>query len=125
MELSEAEAFGVVDDHEVGVGDIDADFDDGGGDEGFEGSVAKIFHDGFFFLGAEFSVDEADVFGAESFLPFGEGIDGGLGVEGFRFIDEGVDEVCLAALGELGFYEVGDVGLFWFLTEGGDDGAAS
>ena len=33
VELREAEALGVVDDHDGGVGDVDADFDDGGGDE--------------------------------------------------------------------------------------------
>jgi hypothetical protein len=32
MELGEAEALGMLDDHDGGVGDVDADFDDGGGD---------------------------------------------------------------------------------------------
>src|SRR5439155_16721657 len=33
MELGEAEALGVLDDHDGGVGDVDADFDDGGGNQ--------------------------------------------------------------------------------------------
>src|SRR5438445_221011 len=33
VELGEAEAFGMLDDHDGGVGDVHADFDDSGGDE--------------------------------------------------------------------------------------------
>jgi len=36
MKLREAEAFGVFDDHYGGVGNIDADFDDGGGHQNLD-----------------------------------------------------------------------------------------
>ncbi len=69
-------------------------------------------------------MDEADVFRAEAFLPFRVGFGGGFGFYGFAFLDEGVNEVGLAAFCELGFYEVGDVFLFRLVAEGGDDFSA-
>ena len=125
VELGEAEALGVVEDHEIRIRDIDADLDDGGGDEGLERAVAEGFHDGVFFLRAELAVDEADVFWAEAFLPFGEGLGDGLGFYAAAFLDEGVDEVGLAAFCELGFHEVCDVFLLRLRAEGGDDFAAA
>src|SRR4029077_5254860 len=45
MELGEAEALGVLDDHDGGVRDVDADFDDGGGDEDLHFVFAELLHD--------------------------------------------------------------------------------
>ena len=41
VELREAEALGVLDDHDGGVGDVDADFDDRGGDEDVDFAAAE------------------------------------------------------------------------------------
>ena len=125
VKLGEAKAFGVVEDHQVRVRDIDPDFDDGGGNEGLSFSAAKIFHHRVFFFGAEFAVDEPDVFSTEAFLPCAEGLGGGFGLDGFAFLDEGINEVGLAAICELGFHEVGDVFLFRLVAEGGDDFTAT
>lgn len=87
VELGEAEAFGAFDEHDCGVGDIDADFDDGGGDEevGFVGG--EVAHDLFFFVFFEFAVEEGDCEVwedlAEFFVFFGDGFD----FEGFGFFD--------------------------------------
>lgn len=125
VELGEAEAFCVVEDHEGGVGDVDADLDDGGGDECRELAVTEFFHDVFFMFGWEFPVDESYVFGTEAFLPFFEGGGGREGLDVFRFFDKGVDEVGLAAVFEVGFDEVRYVYLFGFDAEGGGDFAAA
>ena len=40
VQLREAEALGVLDDHDGGVGNVDADFDDGGGDQDVDFALA-------------------------------------------------------------------------------------
>ena len=60
VELAEAEAVGIFDDHEAGVGNIDADLNDGGGHENVQVSGGEGGHDGLFFLRALFAVDDAD-----------------------------------------------------------------
>ena len=44
VELRQSEALGVLDDHDRGVGDVDADLDDGGGDEHVDLAGAKLAH---------------------------------------------------------------------------------
>src|SRR5258708_25276317 len=60
VELGEAEALGVLDDHDGGVGDVDADFHDGCGDEDLGFVFAEALHDFFFFVTGEAAVEEAD-----------------------------------------------------------------
>src|SRR5216684_4319304 len=61
VELGESEALGVLDDHDGGVGDVDADFDDGGGDEDLRFVFAEALHDFFFFVAPEAAVQEAEL----------------------------------------------------------------
>ncbi len=61
VELGEAEALGVLDDHDGGVGDVDADFDYGGGDEDLRFVFAEALHDFFFFVAGEAAVQEAEL----------------------------------------------------------------
>ncbi len=56
MELGKAEALGVLDDHYGGVGNIDADFDDSGGDENLDFVFAELLHDFVFFFAGEAAV---------------------------------------------------------------------
>ena len=56
MELGEAEAFGVFDDHYGSVGDIDADFDDRGGNEDLHFVFAEALHDFIFFVAGKAAV---------------------------------------------------------------------
>jgi hypothetical protein len=73
MHLGEAEAFGVFDDHDGGVGNVDADFDDGGGDEDVEFAAFEAGHGDLFVVGGHAAVEKAE---AEA----GEGAGGEFGV---------------------------------------------
>jgi hypothetical protein len=64
MELCEAEAVGVLDNHDAGVGNVDADFNDGGGDEDVDFSSLKTAHDDLFEVSVEATVKKPD---AETF----------------------------------------------------------
>ena len=44
MQLRKPEAFGMLDHHDAGVGDVDAHFDDRGGDQDLDFVVGKIRH---------------------------------------------------------------------------------
>ena len=61
VELGEAEALGVLDDHDGGVGNVDANFDDGGGDEDLRFVLAEALHDFFFFVTGEAAVQKAEL----------------------------------------------------------------
>lgn len=60
VELSKAEAVGLFDDHDGGVWNIDANFDDGGGNEAVYMSGSKAFHDGFAQWPSELAVEDCD-----------------------------------------------------------------
>ena len=100
MELGEAEAFGVLDDHDGGVGDVDADFDHRGRDEDLRFVFAETFHDGVFFFAGKAAVEKAEFQFGEDFL--GEAlvfVDGGFEFE-FRFFNHGINDVGLMAGGD-------------------------
>ena len=61
MKLRQAKAVGVLDDHDGGVGDINADFDHRGRDQNFDFAALKLAHDVFFYVGIEAAVQQADV----------------------------------------------------------------
>ena len=50
VELGEAEAVGMLDDHHGGVGNVHAYFNYGGGDQDLNFVAAKLVHDGIFFV---------------------------------------------------------------------------
>ena len=102
VELGEPEAFGVFDDHYAGIGHVYADFDDGGGDEDIGIAVDEIFHYFGFLGGFKFAVHEGD--GEVRGEGLAEGFDiggGGFGIDIFAFVDEGADDIDLAAFGDL------------------------
>src|SRR5689334_11923362 len=93
VKLGEAEAFGVFDDHDGGVGDVDADFDDGGGDENVRFVFAKAFHDGVFFFAGKAAMKEAELELRKYFFRKTlELIDGGFELE-LRFLDDRINDV--------------------------------
>ena len=102
MKLGEAEAFRVLNHHDGGVGDIDADFNHGGGNQHLDFTGRKPSHQGLLFLGGEAAVHEPDgIFGENPFLePPGVG-SGVLQVEFFRFFNEGIDDIDLPSLFDL------------------------
>ena len=102
VELGEAEAVGVVDEDHAGIGDVDADFDHGGGDEHVGVAVAEGEHRGLFFFGGHLAVQNGYAQAAQG--TFGEAVE--FGFDGFVFgdavvIDLGEDNVGLAATGDL------------------------
>ena len=119
VELGEAEAVGMFDDHGGGVGDVDADFDDGGGDEDVDEVLAEAFHDVLAGLLGEAAVDEADAeileeFGLEFFLDVDGVAEGGGDILDFRF------SIFDWAFGVGGIVNRGG-GEHWFVFDGGDD----
>ena len=60
MQLRQAEALGVLDDDHRGVGDVDADFNDGGGDKDAELAVAKFAHDRIALFSSHPAMGQAD-----------------------------------------------------------------
>ncbi len=110
IELGEAEAVGAIDEDGVGARDVEAVFDDGGGDEDVGFVANELEHDGFEFFFAHLAVSDDDAgFGNEPGYEGGERIDG---------LDAIVDEVDLAVAGELVF----DGALDEIFLEGRDDG---
>lgn len=99
MELGEAEAVGFFDKDDARIGNVDTDFDDGGGDENIVFPIFEVSHDGFFVFGFHFSVEETKLeIGKNIFretLMFG---DGGFDIDEFfgRF-DKREDDEGLAA----------------------------
>ena len=137
VELGESEPVGILDDHDGGVGHVDAHFDDGCRDEHVRPAIFEIAHDLFFFGGFHFPVEEPDgEFGEDFFgkflvlgfggFDFGEG--GGLFDK--RQNDENLPTLLyfLSRESEDGFSRVsrrGDFGndgnaMFWHLVEYGD-----
>ena len=59
VELGEAEALGVLDDHNAGIRHVDTDFDDGRRDEEFYPVCVEVLHDALLLGGCEPAMDEA------------------------------------------------------------------
>ena len=60
VKLSEAIVFGVLDDDHVGIGNVNTDFNDSGGDQNVGTAGGEIGHDLIFLGRAEFAVEQAD-----------------------------------------------------------------
>lgn len=68
VQLRQSEFVGAVDDDGVGVGDVDAGFDDGGTEQYVESLLQKVAHDLFQLALAQLSVRHADAgFGQQGF----------------------------------------------------------
>ena len=116
VELGEAVVFGIHDDHEVGVGDVDADFDDGGRDENVDFVVGKILHDAIFFVRLHAAVKEGDFGLREDFGEFFRLFFDGNGFAGAAFFDFFANPVDLLVFGEVvadaGVEVVGEIDFF-------------
>src|SRR5205807_2817727 len=97
MKLGEAEAFRMLDDHDGGVGNVDADFDDGGGDEDLRFVSAEALHDFFFFVTREAAVQKTELqFGKDFARKALVLLHGGLQLE-LRFFNDRINDVRLVA----------------------------
>lgn len=113
VEIGEAEAVGAVDEDGVGVGDVDASFDDGGGEEDIGFVVDEGVHDGFEIVFVHLAVaDEDACFGDEFAEGFVDGLDG---------FDAVVEEEDLAAAFEFAADGIADDALV-IGDDGGGDG---
>ena len=72
VELRQAEAFGVFDNHHRGVGDVHADLDDGGRDQQVELAPPETLHYLIFFGAEHLAVEHLDAaaFGHDKFEVF-------------------------------------------------------
>src|SRR6266478_2574389 len=125
VELGEAEALGVLDDHDGGVGDVDADFDYGGGDEDLRFVFAEALHDFFFFVAGEAAVQETELelgknFAREAVVFFHGGFQLELG-----FFDDGIDDVGLVAGGDFAAQRFPNAGKMLLSGHARDDGSAA
>ena len=59
MQLRKTEAFRIFDDHDGGIGNVHANFDDGGGNQNVGFMAGEGGHDGFLFFGLHFSVHKS------------------------------------------------------------------
>src|SRR5215469_13335496 len=126
VQLREAEAFRLLDQHDGGVGHIHADFNHRGRDQDFDFALFEALHGSFFFVASEAAVYEAHGDLREDLA--GEVLIHVLrrfhGLR-FRLLDDRIDDVCLPALIHLLLQEAVDLldaiggGVF------GDDGLSA
>jgi len=125
VELGEAEAFGVFDDHSGGVGDVHADFDHRGGDEDLRFVFAEAFHDGVFFFARKAAVEETEFqFGENFFREALVLLHRGFEFE-LRFFDHRIDDVGLMAGGDFFAEKFPDAGEMRLGGEARLDGRAA
>src|SRR5882762_3744605 len=125
VELGEAKALSVLDDHHGGVGDVDADFHDGGGDEDLGFVFAEALHDFFFFVAGEAAVQEAELelwknFSRQSL----EFFNGSFQLE-LRFFDDRINDVALVTGGDFAAERLPNAGEMLLGGHARDDGRAS
>src|SRR6267143_473049 len=125
VELGEAKALSVLDDHDGGVGDVDADFHDGGGDEDLGFVFAEALHDFFFFVAGEAAVQEAELELGKNFARQAlEFFHGGFQLE-LRFLDDRINDVTLVACGDFAAERFPNAGEMLLRGHARGDGRAS
>lgn len=122
VELGDAEAFGLLDDHDGGIGHVDADFDDCGCNEHLSLAFAKAVHDGVAVFAFHASVEEFDGEAMKFVLAeFEEYGFGGCGVVFGLAFDAWTDDVGLSAAADLLAEEVPDFVEFFRVVDTGSD----
>ena len=84
MKLGQAETVGVFDDHDRGVGHVDADLDNRGGDQNGDTAVCEVGHDRFALSARHLAVGQSDLHVQQSPQIIGA-VNGGGEVDGFGF----------------------------------------
>ena len=115
VQVGEAEVFGFVDEHGVGVGDVDAGLDDGRGDEDVGLVADEAVHDVFEFVLVHLAVADDDAGVRDELADF-------IG-DALNVVDLVVDEKDLAVAGEFALQCLLDAG-FIVWDDFGDDAAA-
>ena len=120
VELGEAETFSVFNEHDGCIRDVDAYFDDGGGDKGLRVAEAKLLHDGVFLLRRNTPVEERARHGCQEGLPLLKFGGCGFGFGFFGSVDERVDDVGLSSGFEMFADKLGGFGYFCAVPDAGD-----
>ena len=125
VQLREAEAFGVFDDHQGGVRHVHADFDDGGGNQQLGFARNESRHCRLPFVVRHFAVDEGDPDVGQQGLQLFGGCGSVFAFEGVGFFDERADPVGLPPVAAVGT-DAGDDGVAFLVCDDvGLDGAAA
>ena len=125
VELGEAETLGVEDEHHVRIRHIDADLDHRRGDEHVDLAMAEFTHHRVLLVAVHAPVDEPDAVVGEAFRPFRIGGGGGTGGELVGLLDQGINDVGLAARCQLLQHESRGLLRLCGETDPGDELAAS
>ena len=97
VQLGKAEPFGIVDDHDGGVGDVHPHFDDGGGDEAIVLLILERLHDLRLFLVLHLAVQEGEPHAREAVFQLVEKLGDADERTLLVPLDLGADEVALVA----------------------------
>ncbi len=102
VELGDAEAVGVEDDHHGGVGDVDPDLDHGGGHQHVEVTSPEGVHRRVLLVGWHPPVQQPDAQALQLLVPE-PGVDqlGGGDLHLLRLVDQGTHHIGLAPFGDL------------------------
>ena len=123
VKLGQAEAVGVFDDHDGGVGHIDPDLDHGGGDQQGNAAVGEIGHDGLALGTRHLAVGEADLDLEGAAQIDGAGLGGGE-VDTLALGDQGTDPVGLGTAVDRRLEAFGHLADASQRQDGGGDGRA-
>ncbi len=111
VELGQAEALGVLDQHDRSVGHVDADLDHGGRDEEVDLAGLEPAHDGLLVLDAQSAVQEAHAeIGEDVAGEMASHVGSRFEIHGLRLLDQGIHDVDLAAFLHLLAQELVDLG---------------
>ena len=99
VQLRQAEALGMLDDHDRGVRHVDADLDDGGRDQDRQRARGERRHDAILVLAGELAMHQPDPL-AEARAQLGIALLGGGDVQHLGLGDQRADPVDLRAGGE-------------------------
>src|ERR1700687_2898958 len=124
VELGESEALRVFNDHDGGVGDVDAYFHDGGGNEDLGFVFAEALHDFFFFVAGEAAVEQAKLelwknVSRQALVFF----HGGFQLE-LRFFDDRINDVALVSVRDFTAQKLPNAGEMLLRAHARGDGRA-
>ncbi|MNJ42093.1 hypothetical protein D3C77_370440 [compost metagenome] len=102
VQLGQAQALGVLDNHQAGVGYIDPDFDHRGGYQQLQVALLEFGHDRSFLGGLHASVNQADTQLAQGATELLKSGFGSLAGQLFGLFDQGTDPIGLTSFGARG-----------------------
>ena len=124
MKLGQAEAVGVFDDHDRGVGDVDSHLDDRGRDQQGQAAVGELGHHRLTLGARHLAMGEADLH-AQKALQVGGAFFGGGEIGDLALGHKGADPVGLRAAFDGGLETLGDLADAHERHDGGGDRRAA